>query len=158
MAEHRQLHRTDNMKNRFHENGPSTSKVLTIVTLLPIGATLLFLSGLSFIGSLTALAIAAPIFLIFSPVLVPAALLIAGSVAGFLTSGAFGITGLSSLSWIANFLRGRRGFVSQKLQMKWLTPDTAANMGQKVQSGSQEGGKIRENLGKTQDGGNTSVD
>ncbi|KAE8715265.1 Oleosin 21.2 kDa [Hibiscus syriacus] len=76
--------------------------------------------------SKTSLDIAVPIFLIFSPVLVPAAVLIAGSIAGFLTSGAFGITGLSSQSWIANFLRGRRSSVSQQLQMKWLTPDTEA--------------------------------
>ncbi|KAE8682123.1 Oleosin 16.4 kDa [Hibiscus syriacus] len=70
MAEHRQqLQPTDNTKNRFHENGPSTSNVLTVLTLLPIGATLLLLSGLSFLGSLIALAIAVPIFLIFSPVL-----------------------------------------------------------------------------------------
>ncbi|KAE8724102.1 Oleosin 18.2 kDa [Hibiscus syriacus] len=120
MAEHRkQLHRTDNMKYFFHENGPSTSKVVTVATLLPIGGTLLLLSGMSFIGSLIGLAMAAPIFLTFSPVLVPAALLIAGSVAGFLTSGAFGITGLSSLSWIGNFVRG---YMYQQLQNKSQDP------------------------------------
>ncbi|KAK8552437.1 hypothetical protein V6N13_120837 [Hibiscus sabdariffa] len=161
MAEHRQqLHRTDNMKYHFHENGPSTSKVLTVATILPIGATLLFLSGFSFFASLIGLAIAAPIFLIFSPVLVPAALLIASSVAGFLTSGAFGITALSSVSWIVNFLRGRRGSMSHPLQldsMEWPTQDTEANMGQKVKSRGQ-GGRIREDAGKTQEGGNKSVD
>ncbi|GMI90704.1 hypothetical protein like AT3G01570 [Hibiscus trionum] len=163
MAEHRQqLHRTDNMKYHFHENAPSTSKVLTVATILPIGGTLLLLSGFSFIGSLIVLAIAAPVFLIFSPVLVPAALLIAGSIAGFLTSGAFGITALSSLSWIVNFLLGRRGSMSQQMQldrMKWPMQDTEANnMGQKVESrGQGERIRDREDVGKTQEGGNKSV-
>ncbi|KAB2030917.1 hypothetical protein ES319_D05G266800v1 [Gossypium barbadense] len=158
MAEHRQqLRRTDDMKNFFHENGPSTSKVLTVATLLPVGGTLLLLAGLSLIGSLIGLAIAAPLFLIFSPVLVPAALLIAGSIAGFLTSGAFGITGLSSLSWIANYIRGSRISMSQGLDpVKWPLPDTAVSMEQKIQKRSQGGGRISEG-GREQEGGKSTT-
>ncbi|XVF08402.1 hypothetical protein REPUB_Repub07fG0000500 [Reevesia pubescens] len=117
MAEHHQQNQhyrqTDNLKNFFQENSPSTSKVLAVVALVPMGGTLLLLAGLSLIGTLIGLAIATPIFLIFSPVLVPAAIVIVGSIAGFLISGAFGITRLSSLSWIANYLRGMRGSMSQ---------------------------------------------
>jgi hypothetical protein len=51
------------------------------------------------------LAVATPVFLIFSPVLVPAALLIGLAVAGFLTSGALGLGGLSSLTFLANTAR-----------------------------------------------------
>ncbi|KAG4147959.1 hypothetical protein ERO13_D05G256000v2 [Gossypium hirsutum] len=158
MAEHRQqLRQTDDMKNFFHENGPSTSKVLTVATLLPVGGTLLLLAGLSLIGSLIGLAIAAPLFLIFSPVLVPAALLIAGSIAGFLTSGAFGITGLSSLSWIANYIRGSRSSMSQGLDpVKWPLPDTAVSMEQKIQNRSQGGGRISEG-GREQEGGKSTT-
>ncbi|XVF49296.1 hypothetical protein PTKIN_Ptkin04bG0000200 [Pterospermum kingtungense] len=123
MAEHHQQSQqrgeqqlqNDSFKNFFQENGPSSSKVLAVVTLLPVGGTLLVLAGMSLIGTLVGLAIATPIFMIFSPVLVLAALVIAGSIAGFLTSGAFGIIGLSSLSWIANYLRGMRGSMSQQL-------------------------------------------
>ncbi|MBA0721073.1 hypothetical protein Golax_008649 [Gossypium laxum] len=158
MAEHRQqLRRTDDMKNFFHENGPSTSKVLTVATLIPVGGTLLLLAGLSLLGSLIGLAIAAPLFLIFSPVLVPAALFIAGSIAGFLTSGAFGITGLSSLSWIANYIRGSRGSMSQGLDpVKWPLLDTAVSMEQKIQNRSQGGGRISEG-GREQEGGKSTT-
>ncbi|XVE56323.1 hypothetical protein DITRI_Ditri04bG0000500 [Diplodiscus trichospermus] len=160
MAEHtqhqqhrQQQHQADNFKNFLQEkNDPSTSKVLAVVTLLPVGGTLLLLAALSFIGTLVGLAIAAPIFLIFSPVLVPAALVIAGSLAGFLTSGAFGITGLSSFSWIANYLRRMRGSMSHPPdQAKRRSQDAAGYLGQrtkdvghKIQNRSQEGGKIHE--------------
>lgn len=108
MAEHRQEDETGSLKNLFEEKGPSSSKVLAVATLVPVGGTLLFLAGISLIGTLIGLAIATPLFIIFSPVLVPAVLVIAGSIAGFLTSGAFGIIGLSSIAWIANHLRGTR--------------------------------------------------
>ncbi|XWS60047.1 hypothetical protein CRYUN_Cryun07bG0000400 [Craigia yunnanensis] len=164
--QHRQQqHQTDNLKNFSQENGPSRSKVLAVVTLLPVGGTLLLLAGLSLIGTLVGLTIATPIFLIFSPVLVPAALVIAGSIAGFLISGAFGIIGLSSLSWIANYLRRMRGSMSQQLdQAKRRSQDTAGylgqrtrDVGQKIQNRNQEGGRIHEGgrdqeVGRTQEG------
>ncbi|KAJ6970571.1 hypothetical protein NC653_034995 [Populus alba x Populus x berolinensis] len=74
-------------------------------SLLPVGGTLLFLAGLTLVGTLTGLAVATPLFVIFSPVLVPAALVIGLGVLGFLTSGAFGLTALSSLSWMASYIR-----------------------------------------------------
>ena len=101
----------DAMKGTFSEDnqeGPATSKVLAVVTLLPIGGFLLILAGITFVGTLIGLAVSTPLLVIFSPVLIPAAIVIGLAVAGFLTSGAFGITGLSSLSWIANYLHQTR--------------------------------------------------
>ncbi|KAJ6869018.1 oleosin 16.4 kDa [Populus alba x Populus x berolinensis] len=98
-------------------------------SLLPIGGTLLFLAGLTLVGTLTGLAVATPLFVIFSPVLVPAALVIGLGVLGFLKSGAFGLTALSSLSRMASYIRSLiRGQVGHK----------ARETGQIVQSKAQE--------------------
>ncbi|KAL0341467.1 UNVERIFIED_CONTAM: Oleosin [Sesamum calycinum] len=49
------------------------------------------------------------------PHLGPAALTIALAVTGFLTSGAFGITALSSISWLLNYVRRMRGSLPEQL-------------------------------------------
>ncbi|KAA8542264.1 hypothetical protein F0562_023600 [Nyssa sinensis] len=109
MAERHQQQPYDAMKSLLPEKGPSTSKVIAVVTLLPVGGVLLFLSGLILTGTLIGLALTTPLFVICSPVLVPAALVMCLAVAGFLTSGAFGITALSSLSWIINYMPDKLG-------------------------------------------------
>ncbi|CAA6665579.1 unnamed protein product [Spirodela intermedia] len=83
-----------------------SSQVLAVATLFPVGGVLLVLSGLTLTATVIALAAATPLLVIFSPVLVPAALVVALAVAGFLASGAFGLTALSSLSYISGYLRG----------------------------------------------------
>lgn len=87
------------------ERGPTTSQVLAVLAGLPVGGILLLLAGLTLAGTLTGLAVATPLFVLFSPVLVPATVAIGLAVAGFLTSGAFGLTALSSFSWILNYIR-----------------------------------------------------
>ncbi|KAI3452464.1 hypothetical protein Pfo_009128 [Paulownia fortunei] len=87
------------VKSLLPQKGPSTGQILAIITLLPVSGTLLGLAGITLVGSLIGLAVATPLFVIFSPVLVPAAIVLGGAVTAFLTSGAFGLTGLSSLSW-----------------------------------------------------------
>ncbi|KAL3813815.1 hypothetical protein ACJIZ3_015083 [Penstemon smallii] len=97
------------MKHFLPQNGPSTGQILAVITLLPVTGTLLGLAGIMLIGTLIGLAIATPLFVIFSPILVPAAILIAGAVTAVLTSGAFGLTGLSSLSWVLSSFRQATG-------------------------------------------------
>ena len=80
-------------------------------------------------GTLLGLAVTTPLFVVFSPVLVPAWLTMALAVAGFLTSGAFGNTALSSLSWIINYVR--RTHVPE--QAKRIAAQKAREMGQKTQ-------------------------
>ncbi|PON72253.1 Oleosin [Parasponia andersonii] len=152
---------TEAIKSLLPEKGPSAQQVLAVATLLPLGAFLLLLAGLTFGGTLLGLAVATPLFIIFSPVLVPAALTVAAAVAGFLTSGAFGITGLSSLSWLARYLRRMGVTPATSLpeaaeQAKRRVQDTAGYVGQKtretaqaVQSKAQEGG------GRAQEGTKT---
>lgn len=158
---HQRHHRRpgDAMKGMLSENnqeGSSTSKVLAVVTVLPIGGFLLIFAGLTFVGTLIGLAVSTPLLVIFSPVLVPAAIVIGLAVAGFLTSGAFGITGLSSLSWIDNYLRQTR--VPEHMDYaKRRVQDTAGyygqrarEMGHNVKEKAQETG--REVAARTQEG------
>ncbi|XP_062209399.1 oleosin Zm-II-like [Phragmites australis] len=95
----------EQVKGMLHDKGPSASQALAVATLFPLGGLLLVLSGLALAGSVVGLTVATPVFLLFSPVLVPAALLIGMAVTGFLTSGALGLGGLSSLTVLANTAR-----------------------------------------------------
>lgn len=88
------------IKSLLPDKGPSGSQALAVATLLPVGGGLLALSSLILVASLIGLAVLTPVFLLFSPVLVPAALLTALAVAGFLGSGALGLAGLSSLGFL----------------------------------------------------------
>ncbi|GMY14913.1 oleosin 16.4 kDa-like [Fagus crenata] len=164
MAEHHQPHHfqqhpqqrpNDPMKNFFPEDyqGPSTSKILAVVTLIPIGAFLLFLAGVSFVGTLIGLAVSTPLLVIFSPVLVPAALVIGLAVTGFLTSGAFGITGLSSLSWIINYLRQATRMPEHMEYAKRGVQDTAGHYGQKAREMGQNVTNKAQEVGRGHEGG-----
>ncbi|KAI5329749.1 hypothetical protein L3X38_029146 [Prunus dulcis] len=162
-------------KGFLPQNGPSATHIVAMLTLVPIGGTLLFLSGVTLAGTILGLAVSTPLFVIFSPILVPAALVIGLSVVGILTSGAFGITALSSFSWLARFLRRSRlpEKMGQKVQettgyLGLKVQETAGYLGQKMQetggqvghllqeTGGQVGQKTREtgqNLDKAQDAG-----
>lgn len=138
------------------QRGPSTSQVLAVLTLLPVGGTLLALSGVTLAGTVLGLAVTTPLFVIFSPVLVPAALTIGLAVTAFLTSGAFGLTGLSSLSWFLNFFRqatGATGSVQEQLdRAKKRMMDVADYTGQKTKDAGQET-QVKAQEGKRSDAG-----
>ncbi|KVI09191.1 oleosin-like [Cynara cardunculus var. scolymus] len=94
---------------------PSKGKILAVVALLPVGAGLLGLAGITLVGTLIGMAVATPLFILFSPIIVPAILTIGMAVVGFLTSGTFGLTGLSSLSFLVNFVRQLTGTVPDSI-------------------------------------------
>ncbi|KAI5665150.1 hypothetical protein M9H77_24473 [Catharanthus roseus] len=123
---------TDVAKSILPKQGPSASQILAVVTLLPVGGVLLCLAGLTLAGTLIGLTVATPLFVIFSPILVPAIITIGLAVTGFITSGAFGITALSSLSWIANYMRRMRGTVPEQLEhAKRRVQDVTGTTGQR---------------------------
>ncbi|XP_018809740.1 oleosin 18.2 kDa-like [Juglans regia] len=144
---------TDAMKGMFagqkgQAQGPPTSKVLAVVTLVPVAGFLLLLSGLTLAATFIGLAVSTPLLVMCSPVLVPAAALIGLAMTGFLASGAFGITGISSLSWIANYLRRAR--LPEHLEhAKQRAQETAGQMGQTVT------GKAQETAGRAQEAAGT---
>ncbi|KAG5522953.1 hypothetical protein RHGRI_034936 [Rhododendron griersonianum] len=147
MAEHRlQDHHQQQHQQRpggdprglLQEKGPSKQQILAVVAGVPIGGFFLVLSGLTLTGTLIGLTLTTPLFVICSPVLVPAALTIALAVAGFLTSGAFGITALSSLSWIINYLRRSGRMPEQLEQAKRRVQETTGQVGQKAREAGQK--------------------
>lgn len=75
------------MRTLAPQKGPSTAQILAVVTLVPVGGILLGLAGLTLLGTVIGLVVATPVFILFSPVLVPAAITVALAVTGFLTSG-----------------------------------------------------------------------
>ncbi|KAF5479651.1 hypothetical protein F2P56_000455 [Juglans regia] len=121
------------------QRGPSATKILAVLGGLPVGGTLLALAGLTLVGSLIGLAITTPLFIICSPVLVPAAIAIGLAIIGFLCSGALGLTGLVSLSWVLNYLRQASRSLPQEMdQAKRRMQDMAAYVGQKTKEVGQE--------------------
>ncbi|XP_039064873.1 oleosin 18.2 kDa-like [Hibiscus syriacus] len=100
----------------YHSGGPSATQILAVLTLLPVGGSLLALSGLTLAGTVIGLLVATPVFLLFSPILVPAVIAISMAVTGFLSSGAFGLTGLSSLNYVLNRLRYATGTEQMDLE------------------------------------------
>ncbi|OAY25701.1 oleosin 18.2 kDa [Manihot esculenta] len=121
------------------QKGPSASKVIAVVTLLPVGGGLLALAGITLVGTLIGLAIATPLFFIFSPVLVPAAFAIGLAMVAFLASGACGLTGVTSLSWVLQYLRqATRAMPEQLDQAKKRMQDMAGYVGQKTKEMGQE--------------------
>lgn len=144
-----QIHPTHGggMKSLLPQKGPSTAQIIALITLLPIGGALLGLAGITLIGTLIGLALATPVFVICSPVLVPAAILLAGAVTAFLTSGAFGLTGLSSLSWVLNSFRQSTGqdpldYAKRRVQDGTvLLGEKTKQAGETIKSKAQEGGR-----------------
>ncbi|CAI0456225.1 unnamed protein product [Linum tenue] len=107
--------------------------------MLPVGGTLLALAGIILFGTLIGLAVATPVFIICSPVIVPAALLVAFAVTAFLTSGLAGATGLTALSWFAMYLRQASQAVPETMeQAKRRMQDAAGYAGQKTKEVGQE--------------------
>ncbi|XP_010248607.1 PREDICTED: oleosin 18.2 kDa-like [Nelumbo nucifera] len=121
------------IKGLLPDKRPSNSQVLAVATLLPIGGFLLTLAGITLIGTIIGLVVATPLFVIFSPVLVPSAITIGIAVMGFLTAGALGLAALLSVSWLLNYLRGTGGTMTENLDyVKQRMQDTAGYVGQKT--------------------------
>ncbi|CAF1920369.1 hypothetical protein YC2023_019744 [Brassica napus] len=116
----------------YKSRGPSTNQVVALIAGVPIGGSLLALAGLTLAGSVIGLILSIPLFLLFSPVIVPAALTIGLAVTGILASGLFGLTGLSSVSWVLNYIRGTSDTVPEQLDYaKRRMADAVGYAGQK---------------------------
>lgn len=113
-------------------------QVLAVIAGVPVGGTLLTLAGLTLAGSVIGLMLAFPLFLIFSPVIVPAAFVIGLAMTGFMASGAIGLTGLSSMSWVLNHIRRVRERMPDELEeAKQRLADMAEYVGQRTKDAGQ---------------------
>lgn len=107
---------------------PRASTVATAALLVPLGSALLGASGLALAATLIGLALAAPLLVIFSPVLIPVALAAVLTASGLLTSGALGVAGISALTWAVGYVwkgsggGGVTGMVAQPLDHELKRP------------------------------------
>ncbi|CAI9091972.1 OLC1v1027096C1 [Oldenlandia corymbosa var. corymbosa] len=100
------LHQQMGMKGPTQQQ-PRSHQMVKAATAATAGGSLLILSGLTLAGTVIALTLATPLLVIFSPVLVPAAITVFLLGSGFLASGGFGVAALSVLSWIYRYVTGR---------------------------------------------------
>ncbi|KAG6414202.1 hypothetical protein SASPL_126920 [Salvia splendens] len=80
------------------------AKTTTAVTL---GGSLVVLSGLTLAATVIGLVLATPLLVIFSPVLVPAAIAAFLILAGFVTSGGFGAVASFVFYWMYRYATGK---------------------------------------------------
>lgn len=90
-------------------------QTVKFITAATIGVTLVFLSGLILVGTVIGLIIATPLLVIFSPILVPAAITLSLIAGGFVFSGGCGVAAIAALSWIYNYVSGNRPTGSDNL-------------------------------------------
>ncbi|KAJ3692518.1 hypothetical protein LUZ60_012868 [Juncus effusus] len=110
MTDYRDQQTLQHMKAVAPPKGPSgATHVTALLTLLPLGGTLLCLSGGTLACTLVGFALLTPLFILFSPILVPAGITIGLAVTGFLVSGVLGLASLSALAWIVSYFRRRSG-------------------------------------------------
>ncbi|KAJ1412161.1 Oleosin [Sesbania bispinosa] len=154
---HTTTHRYEGMTPHYYDSGavvyypdkggPSSSQVIAVAAGLPVGGILLALAGLTLVGTLTGLALTTPLFILFSPVLVPATIVVGLAVAGFLTSGACGLTALSSFSWVLNYIRQTQGTVPDQLESaKRRMADVAGYVGQKTKEVGQKTKEVGQDI------------
>ncbi|KAL8552472.1 hypothetical protein ACS0TY_001240 [Phlomoides rotata] len=91
----------------YAQKQPLSHQMVKTATAVTAGGSLLVLSGITLAGTVIALTLATPLLVIFSPVLVPAAIAVFLLGSGFLASGGFGVAALSVLSWIYGYMTGK---------------------------------------------------
>lgn len=97
----RKLHDRD--QDQWQLLAPSSSAAGQTGKFLTAGAagiTLLMLSGLTLTGTVMALIMATPVLVLFSPVLVPAAIVLFLTAAGLVFSGGCGMAAILAFSWM----------------------------------------------------------
>lgn len=120
---------------------PLSHQMVKAATAVTAGGSLLVLSGLTLAGTVIALTLATPLLVIFSPVLVPAAITTFMVATGLLASGGFGMAALSVLTWIYRYVTGKHPMGADQLDRARGTLATkAAEMKDKME-GHEGGGK-----------------
>ncbi|KAM7491781.1 hypothetical protein LguiA_034702 [Lonicera macranthoides] len=106
--------------HQLHPPHPPSRQIVKAATAVTAGGSLLVLSGLTLAGTVIALTVATPLLVIFSPVLVPAAVTLFLIFSGFLASGGFGVAAVTVLSWIYRYMTGRKPPGSDQLEQAKL--------------------------------------
>lgn len=103
----RGLDREKHQQQHQHQHQSTAHQLVKAVTALATGGSMLALSGLTMAGTVIALTVATPLLVIFSPVLVPAAIAFSLIGTGFVASGGFGLAAMSVLAWMYKYMTGK---------------------------------------------------
>ncbi|KAD7480352.1 hypothetical protein E3N88_03488 [Mikania micrantha] len=112
------------MSDVYHQqqqlSEPRAHQVVKAATAATAGGSLLILSALTLTATVIALTVATPILVIFSPVLVPAAITVFLLATGFLTSGGFGMAAATVYGLVVlNLLHGHTGALYMALGISY---------------------------------------
>lgn len=111
------------MDHRQHgpekEQHPASYQAAKAATAVFVGSFLLLLSALAMAGTVVGLTAATPLLVIFSPVLVPAAIGLVLLCAGLVLSGGFGVAALAVLGWMYQYMTGKYPAVADQLEQAW---------------------------------------
>ncbi|XP_047326140.1 oleosin L [Impatiens glandulifera] len=99
---------TGQVTSSWDDQQPKSTQIVKAVAAVTAGGSLLLFSGLTLAGTVVALALATPLMVIFSPVLVPATITLFMIIAGFMISGGFGLSSLTVFAWMVRYLTGKK--------------------------------------------------
>lgn len=126
-------HQNKSMTQMLYESAPSSRQAAKFVTATTLGATLLFLSGLTLTGTVIALIMATPVMVLFSPILVPAGISIFLVIAGFLFSGGCSVAAITVLTWMYNYVQGKHPVGADQVDYaRNMLSSTARNVTEKA--------------------------
>ncbi|GER25718.1 oleosin [Striga asiatica] len=98
-----------------HQKPQLSHQVAKTTTAVTLGGSLMVLSGLTLAATIIGLVLATPLLVIFSPVLVPAAVTLFLILAGFVTSGGFGATASFVFYWMYKYATGKHPIGADQL-------------------------------------------
>ncbi|KAL1834768.1 hypothetical protein ACET3Z_004419 [Daucus carota] len=94
---------------------PLTAQVAKTATAVTLTGSFLVISALTLAATVIGLVIATPVLVIFSPVLVPAAITTFLLLAGLFTSGGLGAVATFVLTWMYKYVSGQRPMGADQL-------------------------------------------
>lgn len=119
--------------HKLQQHKPTGSQVVGFLTFLVAGGSLLFVGGLALTGTVITLILLTPVFIFFSPVLVPAGFFLFLALAGTLTAGGFAIAAVSAISWLYKYFKGRHPPGSEQIDYaRTRIQDTASHVREKA--------------------------
>ncbi|KAL2632409.1 hypothetical protein R1flu_017095 [Riccia fluitans] len=117
------------MKERIQEQAPNQRQLIGAVTIMTIIVLLTTVGGLLMGGLALGAAVLTPVFLFFSPVLVPVGTVLFIGIAGLLSAAGFTLAGFSSVRWLYQYFKGRHPVGSDKVDAaKNCIVDTASQL------------------------------
>ncbi|KAL1547997.1 oleosin L-like [Salvia divinorum] len=120
------------------------AKTTTAVTL---GGSLMVLSGLTLTATIIGLVLATPVLVLFSPVLVPAAITVFSIMVGLVTAGGFGVVASFVFYWMYRYATGEHPVGADQIdRARDKIAHAAHDVKEKAEQYGQGGGGGQQNV------------